>query len=82
MTSKQLVKALLDRINAYNPKVNCYITVMGKEALAQAAELDASRGRQIPRPTARHPDRAQGQHRYRRHTDHRREPHVQGPGTD
>lgn len=41
VTSTQLVKALLDRINTYNPKVNCYVTVMGKEALAQAAELDA-----------------------------------------
>ncbi|HXC97378.1 MAG TPA: amidase [Edaphobacter sp.] len=40
VTSTQLVKALLDRINIYNPKVNCYITVMGKEALAQAATLD------------------------------------------
>jgi aspartyl-tRNA(Asn)/glutamyl-tRNA(Gln) amidotransferase subunit A len=41
VTSTELVKALLDRINVYNPKVNCYITVMGKAALAQAAELDA-----------------------------------------
>ena len=30
VTSTQLVKALLDRINVYNPKVNCYITVMGR----------------------------------------------------
>ncbi len=41
VTSKQLVTALLDRIAVYNPKVNCYITVMGKEALAQAEQLDA-----------------------------------------
>ena len=41
VTSTQLVQALLDRINVMNPKVNCYITVMGKQALAQAAELDA-----------------------------------------
>lgn len=41
VTSTQLVKALLDRIGVYNPKVNCYITVMGKDALAQAAQLDA-----------------------------------------
>jgi len=41
LTSTQLVKALLDRIAVYNPKVNCYITVMGQEALAQAAMLDA-----------------------------------------
>ncbi|HWB33000.1 MAG TPA: amidase [Acidobacteriaceae bacterium] len=40
ITSTQLTKALLDRINVYNPKVNCYITVMGKEALEQAAQLD------------------------------------------
>ena len=30
VTSTQLVKALLGRINIYNPKVNCYITVMGR----------------------------------------------------
>lgn len=41
VTSTELTKAMLDRINLYNPKVNCYITVMGKEALAQAAQLDA-----------------------------------------
>ncbi|ADW70319.1 Asp-tRNA(Asn)/Glu-tRNA(Gln) amidotransferase GatCAB subunit A [Granulicella tundricola] len=41
ITSTELVKALLDRINLLNPKLNCYITVMGKEALAQAATLDA-----------------------------------------
>ena len=41
VTSTQLVKALLNRINIYNPKVNCYITVMGKDALEQAAVLDA-----------------------------------------
>jgi aspartyl-tRNA(Asn)/glutamyl-tRNA(Gln) amidotransferase subunit A len=41
ITSTQLVKALLDRINIYNPKVNCYVTVMAKEALAQAVQLDA-----------------------------------------
>jgi aspartyl-tRNA(Asn)/glutamyl-tRNA(Gln) amidotransferase subunit A len=41
VTSRQLVTALLDRIAVYNPKVNCYITVMGKEALAQADQLDA-----------------------------------------
>ena len=41
ITSTELTKALLDRINVYNPKVNCYITVMGKDALEQAAALDA-----------------------------------------
>jgi aspartyl-tRNA(Asn)/glutamyl-tRNA(Gln) amidotransferase subunit A len=41
ITSTQLTRALLDRIAVYNPKVNCYITVMAAEALAQAAALDA-----------------------------------------
>jgi aspartyl-tRNA(Asn)/glutamyl-tRNA(Gln) amidotransferase subunit A len=41
VTSKQLVSALLYRISIYNPKVNCYVTVMAKEALAQADQLDA-----------------------------------------
>jgi len=40
-TSTRLTKALLDRIAVYNPKLNCYITVMAEEALAQAAALDA-----------------------------------------
>ena len=40
-TSTDLVKALLGRIGALNPLVNCYITVMASEALAQAAVLDA-----------------------------------------
>jgi len=41
VTSTQLVQALLARIEVFNPKVNAYITVMGRQALAQAAELDA-----------------------------------------
>jgi hypothetical protein len=41
VTSTQLVQALLARIEVLNPKVNAYITVMAKQALAQAAELDA-----------------------------------------
>ena len=41
LTSTELVKALLDRVNVINPKVNAFVTVMGKEALAQAAVLDA-----------------------------------------
>ena len=41
LTSTQLVKACLDRIDTYNPKVNAFITVMRAEALAKAAEFDA-----------------------------------------
>ena len=40
VTSTELTKAFLDRIQVYNPKVNCYITVMGTDAMAQAAILD------------------------------------------
>ena len=41
ITSSDLTRSCLDRIKAYNPKVNAYITVMQEEALAQAAQLDA-----------------------------------------
>ena len=41
ITSTQLVQDLLDRINTLNPKVNAYVTVMAKEALEQARQLDA-----------------------------------------
>ena len=41
ITSSDLTRSCLDRIKAYNPKVNAYITVMHEEALAQAAQLDA-----------------------------------------
>ena len=41
VTSAQLVEALLARISVYNPKVNAYVTVMAREALAEAKVLDA-----------------------------------------
>ena len=41
VTSTQLVNALLARMDTINPKVNAVVTVMAKQALAQAAELDA-----------------------------------------
>jgi len=40
VTSTQLTKALLARIKVFDPKINSYITVMGTEALQQAAQLD------------------------------------------
>ena len=40
-TPTQLTQACLARIETYNPKLNCYITVMRQQALAQARELDA-----------------------------------------
>jgi aspartyl-tRNA(Asn)/glutamyl-tRNA(Gln) amidotransferase subunit A len=41
VTSTELTQALLDRIQIYNPKINAFITVMHREALAQAGVLDA-----------------------------------------
>ena len=40
-TATQLTEACLARIATYNPKLNCFITVMREQALAQARELDA-----------------------------------------
>ncbi len=40
VTSRQLTQACLDRITAYNGKVNAYITVLHEQALAQADGLD------------------------------------------
>lgn len=41
VTSTELTQALLERIGVYNPKLNCFITVMREEGLAQAAQMDA-----------------------------------------
>ncbi len=41
VTSAELVRALLNRIQMLNPKVNCYVTVMAAEAMEQARMLDA-----------------------------------------
>src|ERR1700722_1820091 len=41
LTSTELTKAFLERIAIYNPKLNAFITVMGDEALRQAALLDS-----------------------------------------
>src|ERR1700678_456665 len=41
VTSVQLTQAVLERSKVYNPIVNAYITLMHKEALAQAEMLDA-----------------------------------------
>jgi aspartyl-tRNA(Asn)/glutamyl-tRNA(Gln) amidotransferase subunit A len=40
LTSTELVQAYLDRIKIYNPKLNCFITVMHDKALEQADQLD------------------------------------------
>lgn len=41
VSPSELVKACLDRIEIYNPKLNAFITVTGEAALAQAKALEA-----------------------------------------
>ncbi|HXK03342.1 MAG TPA: amidase [Verrucomicrobiae bacterium] len=41
VTSTQLTEACLARVATYNPKLNCFITVMREQALVQARGLDA-----------------------------------------
>ena len=41
VTATQLTQACLARIATFNPKLNCYITVMRESALAQARQLDS-----------------------------------------
>ncbi len=43
LTSRQLTQACLDRIRIYQPKLDAYITVLSKRALAQADAMDAER---------------------------------------
>jgi aspartyl-tRNA(Asn)/glutamyl-tRNA(Gln) amidotransferase subunit A len=40
LTSTQITKACLERIRIYQPKLDAFITVLGDQALAQAAQLD------------------------------------------
>jgi aspartyl-tRNA(Asn)/glutamyl-tRNA(Gln) amidotransferase subunit A len=40
ISSEELTKACLDRIAAFNPKIDAWITVMREQALAQAKALD------------------------------------------
>jgi aspartyl-tRNA(Asn)/glutamyl-tRNA(Gln) amidotransferase subunit A len=48
-TSVQLTEACLARIATYNPKLNCFITVMREKALEQARALDAEQRAGRPR---------------------------------
>jgi len=45
VTATQLTEACLARIDVYNPKLNCFITVLREQALAQARALDAEQRR-------------------------------------
>ena len=71
VTSRDLVLQYLTRIATYEDKLNAAMTV-NPRALQEAEALDRARARQIARPAAWHPDRAQRQHPHDRHADHRR----------
>lgn len=45
ISSRELTRAVLDRIQAVDSKVNAYITVMEEQALKRAAEIDDRRAR-------------------------------------
>src|SRR5262249_52946080 len=41
LTSTRLTKIYLDRLNRYNPILNCAVTILGDQALAEAKQADA-----------------------------------------
>jgi len=45
ISSRELTRALLDRIDRLNPKINAYVTVLPEAALADAAACDAELAR-------------------------------------
>jgi len=49
ISSRELTKALLARIEVLNPKINAYITVLPERAMAQAAACDEELARGAPR---------------------------------
>ena len=66
----ELMKALLERIDALDPQLNAFIRLDGEAALqaAKAAEAEATRG-PAARAAARRAGRHQGHHRRRRPAD-------------
>ena len=40
LTSETLTRLMLQRIDAYNPSINCYLKTFAAQALARARELD------------------------------------------
>jgi amidase len=49
-TRREIVERHLERIDAINPVINSFVEVRGDEALAEAADADAQRGRTIAGP--------------------------------
>ena len=75
LTAVELVQAYLDRIAAYDlngPAITSIISVH-PDALSRAAALDEeAAAERPPRPPARHPGSAEGQHQYGRSPDDQR----------
>ena len=79
LTSERLTGIYLDRIERFDPKLRCVITLTRDSALAQAkAGRRRDRGREVSRPAPRHPLRREGPARHRRHRDHLRAPSRSG----
>ena len=76
VSSREVVKAHLDRIEEVNPIVNAVTVPLAESALEAAAAADAQPARQ-PRAAARRALHHQGEHRLRRLADHERRT---GPG--
>ena len=65
--SERLTNIYLDRIERFDPKLRCVITLTQDHALAQAKQADAEiAAGQVSRSAARHPVRREGPARHRR----------------
>ena len=73
LTSERLTQIYLERIERFDPKLRCVITLTARpRARAGEAGRRGDRGRTLSRAAARHSVRREGPARYRRHRDHLR----------
>ena len=80
LTSERLTNIYLQRIERFDPKLRCVITLTKDLALAQAKQADAEiAAGQVSRPAARHSVRREGSARHRRHPDDLRRRAVPQP---
>ena len=71
LTSERLTGIYLDRLERFDPKLRCVITLTSDHALEQArARRSRDRRRPLPRSAPRHPMGRKGPPRYRRHSHH------------
>ena len=70
LTSERLTTIYLRRIEQFDPKLRCVITLTKDAALAQARQADAEiAAGHVSRAAARHSVRCEGSARHRRHPD-------------